>query len=168
MHYAYTGPPSNPQPRTKVINSTELELSWDEPFAQPGFGTSNYTIRVLNFSSGAVVGVYSVHANRFSFAGAGSVGCSLLRFYVSAVNQIGASGEGYIQSGYPVGNSFCIAMRALFPTSSRTPVPLLLFFTVQGPMLPTPEVRVALTLSGNEGFAEVRVKVIGPGQAMPG
>ena len=103
----HVGPPSTPDPRVKVLNYTALELSWDEPFAQPGYGTLFYTVNVINAVSGAPAGLYQVIANRFVFANnetTGALGCTLLIFSVTATNQIGVSGGGNISSGFPVGN----------------------------------------------------------------
>lgn len=102
----YTGPPLSPHPQLHVINTTKLEVSWDEPFTWDPFPIIDYNITVYNtseverqFHTSRVV----TENSTLMTIDQEMTTCSLLRIEISARNKLGISKKGIISGGFPVG-----------------------------------------------------------------
>lgn len=98
----YTGPPLSPHPQLHVINTTKLEVSWDEPFTWDPFPIIDYNITVYKSSEIHTSTVVTENSTLMTIDQEMTT-CSLLRIEVSARNQIGTSERGIILGGFPVG-----------------------------------------------------------------
>lgn len=102
------GPPLPPHPRLSVISPTQLEVSWDEPFTWDQFPVLNYTITVYSDSETAGGSPHTLYTGTklsklIKRDWWESISCPLLRFGVSASNEIGVSQDGNVSGGFPAG-----------------------------------------------------------------
>ena len=101
-----SGSPLSPHPQLHEISSTELEVSWDEPFTWDSFPILWYDITVYNTSEppGSQPHAYNLTTrSKHMTINAEMTSCSVLRFEVSASNEIGMSMIGITSGGFPVG-----------------------------------------------------------------
>lgn len=103
-----------------MVNSTALEVVWDEPFTWEQFPILHYTMMVHN-SSNQAAKEYEVDSGNTSISEntsqllvleAEAEICSELMFEVKAFNEIGSSSAGTTSGSFPVGE-FNIKPQAL-------------------------------------------------------
>ena len=97
------GPPLPPSPVLRVVNATDLQLLWEEPFTSEGYGIKQYDISVetSNNTQAFVITDRVFDWSRESIA----QNCERLYFTVSATNEVGESETSNISGEFPVGKS---------------------------------------------------------------
>ena len=126
----------SPNPKLKVLSSSQLELRWDIPYTHEPYPVERYDIQILNTSSGHKV-LDSVTQNRYVYLRAGEgttqTKCDLLMFSVSAINELGQSVPGNVSGGFPIGRLYCkhctmarksVVILLIFHLYSTTAVPI--------------------------------------------
>lgn len=102
----FTGPPLPPHPQLHVMSTTELVVLWNEPFTWDPFPIIDYNITLYNTSKVDIVVTEVVtEYSKFVTVDHEVTTCSLLRFEVTARNEIATSMKGTISGGFPVGKS---------------------------------------------------------------
>ena len=105
-----------------MTSTTELEVSWDEPFTWDQFPVLNYTITVYNDSgpSGRAPHTYTVtEPSKLFTLEAEMTSCPVLSFRVSATNEIGESRNGNVSGGFPVGEILLGTAHSVFRNFMR-------------------------------------------------
>ena len=102
-----TGPPLSPHPQLHVRTITELVVSWNEPFTWDPFPIIDYNVTVYNtseveYESLVVTEIVTEYSKVLTLDHMATT-CSLLRFEITARNEIGTSMKGTISGGFPVG-----------------------------------------------------------------
>ena len=103
------GPPLPPAPTLRVINSTALEVEWDEPFTWDEFPIQQYAVTMHNSSSDSPPQPMTVDDHSMLVTlDAETMTCSELTFEVTATNSNGESTPGTTEAGgFPVGEFIC-------------------------------------------------------------
>ena len=97
------GPPLSPAPFVEAVNTTFLQISWEEPFAWEGYTVDSYFITIEIASSGDIIDrtlndtAIIFHRERIAMT------CANLVFNVSAESVLGRSEPGTVTSGFPIG-----------------------------------------------------------------
>ena len=96
----------------KVISEGKvLNISWEEPYSHPKFPVLSYNLTMYNKSSSNSVLLLredyaqSYLINKTNFSGI----CNLLKFTVTAKNEVGNSDEGVVTGGFPTCRFFVSA-----------------------------------------------------------
>ena len=98
------GPPLPPQPHVDVMSTTELKVSWEEPFTFEPFPILDYTVTVYTSSEPDDIHTYNVtDQSTLLRLDTETATCSLLTFEVTARNAIERSKRGKTSGGFPVG-----------------------------------------------------------------
>ena len=97
----FPGPPGPPEaPKLTVTNMTAINLTWAAPWPFP---VSNYTITMLNLSSGQE-SQWTAYEEQFVVRGGGGQ-CDELQFTVEAETEVGSSGPSPNTTGsFPKGH----------------------------------------------------------------
>ena len=98
-----SGPPLPPSPILRVVNATDLQLRWEEPFTSEGFGIKQYnvSVRTSNETQSFEITDRVFDWSRDDIAQS----CEELNFTVTATNDIGNSETANISWEFPVGKS---------------------------------------------------------------
>ena len=96
------GPPGPPEaPKLTLTNMTAIKLTWAAPWPFP---VSNYTITMLNLSSGQE-SQWTTFEERFVLMGGEEGQCGELQFTVEAKTDVGRSGPSpNTTGGFPIGD----------------------------------------------------------------
>ena len=98
------GSPLPPHPQVEVMSTTELKVTWEEPFTFESFPILDYNITVYNSSEPNNSRTYTVtDRSKHITIDTETTACSLLRFNVTARNEIERSRIGTTSGGFPVG-----------------------------------------------------------------
>ena len=86
------------------MSTTELKVTWEEPFTFESFPILDYSITVYNSSEPNDSRTYTVtDRSKHITIDTETTACSLLRFNVTARNEIERSRIGTTSGGFPVG-----------------------------------------------------------------
>ena len=86
------------------MSTTELKVTWEEPFTFESFPILDYNITVYNSSTPNDSHTYTVtDHSKLIRINTETDTCSLLRFEVTARNEIDKSRVGITSGGFPVG-----------------------------------------------------------------
>jgi hypothetical protein len=97
------GSPLPPHPQVEVMSTTELKVTWEEPFTFESFPILDYNITVYNSSTPNDSHTYTVtNRSKLIRINTETDTCSLLRFEVTARNVIDRSRVGTTSGGFPV------------------------------------------------------------------
>ena len=98
-----SGPPLPPSPTLRVVNATDLQLLWDEPFTSEGYIIKQYDISVRTSNE-----IQSVVITDRIFSWSRNITaqtCEELLFTVTATNDVGDSETASISGEFPIGKS---------------------------------------------------------------
>ena len=98
------GSPLPPYPQVEVMSTTELKVTWEEPFTFESFPILDYSITVYNSSEPNESYTYTViDRSKLITIDSETTTCSLLIFNVTARNEIERSRIETTSGGFPVG-----------------------------------------------------------------
>ena len=112
----FLGPPQTPSATLHIVNGTHIKVQWDKPFALPGFDVENYTLTTLNTSlerNTSTLTTEIIDASTikdypviYYISNGGTIpqNCIYLNFTLTATNDAGTSGEGFVSGGFAIGN----------------------------------------------------------------
>ena len=101
--FCTTGRPLAPRPELYVLSTTELQLSWEEPFTWQPFPILDYSITVHNTTDQTSTPYTVTEPGKLLTQEAETMVCSELLIEVSARSEEGASPVGTVSGGFPVG-----------------------------------------------------------------
>lgn len=99
-----TGPPSPPEPRLSVVNSSVLIVDWFTPFSWENHSVTHYDI-IMNNSNKNEIQSWTTNKTEFQYSRRSEDDCDLLMFDITASSDIGESVAGRVSGGFPIGNS---------------------------------------------------------------
>ena len=98
-----SGPPLPPSPTLRVVNATDLQLLWKEPFTSEGYGIKQYNVSVRRSNN---TQAFMITDRVFDWSRDDiAQSCEELHFTVTATNDIGNSETANISGEFPVGKS---------------------------------------------------------------
>ena len=106
---ACTGPPLPPAPRLVILCPSKLRVEWNIPYSNENFAVDNYTVQIVNASSGVIIEKVMEISNTSHLlilhSGDQAFSCHLLMVSVSAVSEAGESMPGTVSGGFPIGKN---------------------------------------------------------------
>ena len=106
------GPPLPPAPRLVILCPSKLRVEWNIPYSNENFAVENYTIQIVNASSGVLIEKVMEMSNTSHIlvldGGGQAFSCHLLMVNVSAVSEVGESMPGIVSGGFPIGKNLRI------------------------------------------------------------
>ena len=98
------GPPLAPSLQLNVLSTTQLQISWSEPFTWEEFPILDYTITVYNTSDQRITSSTVIDQTMFYITqDIEMMVCSELQIDVSARSQVGRGSVESVTGGFPVG-----------------------------------------------------------------
>ena len=104
-----SGPPQPPDPALVITSSSQLDIQWEVPYSHTDYPVLNYSIQIVNMSSGEGLDTAELQSNETSYTykfNEDVVYCQTLTVNVTAANHLGQSEPGSVFRGFPIGKDY--------------------------------------------------------------